>query len=150
MSEFETLYTVDDIAKMTSLTTRTIRNHLKSGLLKGRKIGGQWRFTKKDIEQYMEHQEVSESMATEMKAAVLDFVDGVNTDMQGEVQICTIADLYVSHTEAVKKRDLLLAMTCEAGFSGQFKYDYDSEQKRARFILFAQPSFIKEAMDRLG
>ena len=39
MPELEKLYTVDEIAKMTALTTRTIRNYLRSGTLKGRKIG---------------------------------------------------------------------------------------------------------------
>jgi excisionase family DNA binding protein len=47
MKEFEKMYTVEDIAQITSMTARTIRNYLKDGTLKGRKIGGQWRFTQK-------------------------------------------------------------------------------------------------------
>ena len=39
MGEFEKLYTVDDIAKLTMLTTRTIRKYLKDGLLTGQKSG---------------------------------------------------------------------------------------------------------------
>ena len=39
------LYSVEEIAQMTSVTTRTIRNYLRNGILKGRKIGGQWRFS---------------------------------------------------------------------------------------------------------
>ena len=46
----EKLYSINEIAKLTKLTDRTIRNYLASGTLKGRKIGGQWRFTRKDIE----------------------------------------------------------------------------------------------------
>ncbi len=42
-------YTISDIAKMTKLTDRTIRNYLAKGNLKGMKIGGQWRFSKNDI-----------------------------------------------------------------------------------------------------
>ena len=41
---FEKLYSVEEIAKMTSVTTRTIRNYLRNGILTGTKIGGQWRF----------------------------------------------------------------------------------------------------------
>lgn len=37
MAEFDKLYTVEDIAKMTSLTSRTIRNYLKNGSLTGKK-----------------------------------------------------------------------------------------------------------------
>lgn len=44
------LYSVEEIAQMTSVTTRTIRNYLRNGILKGRKIGGQWRFSLEDID----------------------------------------------------------------------------------------------------
>ena len=44
------LYSVEEIAQITSVTTRTIRNYLRNGILKGRKIGGQWRFSMEDIE----------------------------------------------------------------------------------------------------
>ena len=44
------LYTVADVAELTGLTSRTIRNYLKDGTLHGKKIGVQWRFTEEDIE----------------------------------------------------------------------------------------------------
>lgn len=53
MEPFEKLYSVDDVARMTLLTTRTIRNYLRSGLLQGNKIGGQWRFSIEDINRLM-------------------------------------------------------------------------------------------------
>ncbi|MFV0465537.1 MAG: helix-turn-helix domain-containing protein [Lachnospiraceae bacterium] len=43
------LYTVADVAELTGLTDRTIRNYLKDGTLHGKKIGVQWRFTEEDI-----------------------------------------------------------------------------------------------------
>lgn len=43
------LYTVADVAELTGLTSRTIRNYLKDGTLRGKKIGVQWRFTEEDI-----------------------------------------------------------------------------------------------------
>ena len=45
----EKYYSISDIAKLTKLTDRTIRNYLANGSLKGKKIGGQWRFTQSDI-----------------------------------------------------------------------------------------------------
>ena len=45
----EKLYTVADVADITGLTSRTIRNYLKEGVLKGHKIGVQWRFTEEEI-----------------------------------------------------------------------------------------------------
>lgn len=48
--EFEKLYTAEDVAEITGLTLRTIRNYIKSGKLTGRRIGVQWRFTAADIQ----------------------------------------------------------------------------------------------------
>ena len=39
----EKYYTISDIAKLTRLTDRTIRNYLANGSLNGKKVGGQWR-----------------------------------------------------------------------------------------------------------
>ena len=43
------LYTINELAKITNLTDRTIRNYLAKGNLTGIKVGGQWRFSKDDI-----------------------------------------------------------------------------------------------------
>jgi excisionase family DNA binding protein len=48
--EFEKMYTAEDVAEITGLTLRTIRNYIKSGKLTGRRIGVQWRFTAADIQ----------------------------------------------------------------------------------------------------
>ena len=45
---FEKLYTAEDVAQITGLTLRTIRNYIKSGRLKGHRVGVQWRFTEAD------------------------------------------------------------------------------------------------------
>lgn len=45
----EKLYTVADVANVTGLTSRTIRNYLKDGTLTGAKIGVQWRFTEEEV-----------------------------------------------------------------------------------------------------
>ncbi|MEK4077913.1 helix-turn-helix domain-containing protein [Paenibacillus sp. FSL M7-0656] len=42
-------WTVEDLANELQVTTRTIRNYLKSGELTGSKVGGQWRFTLDDV-----------------------------------------------------------------------------------------------------
>lgn len=50
MAMFDKMYTVDEVAELASVTSRTIRNYLKDGRLKGRKIGGQWRFTEQNVQ----------------------------------------------------------------------------------------------------
>ena len=53
-------YTVADVAALTGLTDRTIRNYLKEGTLHGKKVGVQWRFTQQDIESLFREADVTE------------------------------------------------------------------------------------------
>lgn len=45
----EKYYTLNEVAMMTGLTTRTLRNYLKMNVLKGEKLDGIWNFTEEEI-----------------------------------------------------------------------------------------------------
>lgn len=153
MNEFEKFYTVEDIANMASLTSRTIRNYLKDGSLKGRKVGGQWRFTMKDIEQLFDNGSFSKEIKTNNRQDVLDFIDGVATDFDGTIQICTIVDYYCEGLTAAKKIcDTLIAVinNPENTFSAaKFNYDYIDKERKARFTLFGTPDYIVKTLELL-
>ena len=55
MSQLERLYTMDEVSRMTNLPLRVIQNHLRTGTLRGRRLGGQWRFTSTDIQEMMDN-----------------------------------------------------------------------------------------------
>lgn len=147
MNELEKLYTVEDIANMTGLTTRTIRNYLKGGSLEGKKIGGQWRFTMNNIEKLFNNGTVSKDIQDNQKQQVLDFIDGVNTDMKGSIQICTIVDYYCDNIESAKQMaDKLVAVINnnneETKNGAKYSYEYVQKEGKARFTLFGSPSFM--------
>ncbi|MFC0233891.1 helix-turn-helix domain-containing protein [Vagococcus entomophilus] len=50
MSDF---LTVTEIANELGVTTRTIRNYISEGKLKGSKVGGQWRFLKSELYKFV-------------------------------------------------------------------------------------------------
>lgn len=154
MDQFEKLYTVDDIACMTGLTSRTIRNYLKGGSLEGKKIGGQWRFTMKDIEKLFNNGNVTKDIQDSKKQQVLDFIDGVNSDMSGEIQICTIVDYYCDNKQDAKiLADKLAAVINHSGEDtndgAKYSYDYIEKEAKARFILFGSPAFIIKTLELL-
>ena len=60
----KTIYSIDDISKMTMLSTRTIRNYIKLGLLNGSKTNGYWQFTSDDISKFMNNDYVTQSLNT--------------------------------------------------------------------------------------
>ncbi|MBN2240886.1 MAG: helix-turn-helix domain-containing protein [Dehalococcoidales bacterium] len=153
MSEFEKLYTVEDIAKMTSLTSRTIRNYLKDGSLQGRKIGGQWRFTFKDIQKLFDNSSYRKDISVERKQQIMDFIDGVNTDIQGDIQVCTVADCYCENRNAGQKTYEKLVTVInnqpDGAARARFDYEYIEKENKARFTLFGSPEFIIETLRQL-
>jgi excisionase family DNA binding protein len=150
---FEKLYTVEDIATMAGLTSRTIRNYLKDGSLKGKKIGGQWRFTMKDIEQLFDNGGFSKELKNNNRQDVMDFIDGVMADFQGPIQLCTIADYYCgSMLDAKKMCDTLIAVinNPENKFpKAKFNYEYIESDGKARFTLFGTPDYICKVLELL-
>lgn len=42
-------YTIYEVAEILKLHERTIRNHIKSGTLKAKKVGKSWRIKKEDL-----------------------------------------------------------------------------------------------------
>lgn len=69
-------YTVADVAALTGLTDRTIRNYLKEGTLHGKKVGVQWRFTQQDIESLFREADVTEPFTELLDELVSDFLHG--------------------------------------------------------------------------
>lgn len=152
MKEFEELYTVDDIAQMTMLTSRTIRNYLKDGLLTGRKIGGQWRFTKKDVENLFNNHVVEEEIKDHRRQEVMDFINGVNTDIDGEIQLCTIADYYCNDKQTamnLSSRFSEIISAQKAPTTHRFHYEYIDKEQKARYTFFGTPMYIKETVNIL-
>lgn len=153
MNEFEKLYTVEDIANMTSLTSRTIRNYLKDGSLQGKKIGGQWRFTIEDIKRLFDNSSFSKEITDNKKQEVLDFIEGVNTDIQGSVQVCTIADYYFDEqNEAKQLCDKLISIfnNPDNKFNmAKFSYEIIDKENKARFTLFGPTDYIIKMLESI-
>ena len=139
-------YTVDDIALILRVTTRTVRNYLKDGSLKGRKIGGGWRFTEDDFMKFLSSAGIVEKIKDDTKQDVIDFLDGLNTDMSGEIQICTIIDVYRSVKAVEELRNALMRLT-DAHGKYHFSFTYTEAEGRARFTLFGTVEYIAQAME---
>ncbi len=95
-------YTINDVAKMTGFTTRTLRNYIGAGLLEGEKTEGVWKFTPEDFSKFISHPSVFSGIKSKHQAQVFDFL--VN-DTKKENQICTILDFYVSDGESSELSD---------------------------------------------
>lgn len=93
----EKYYTINEVAVMTGLTTRTLRNYLKMDILKGEKIDGIWQFTEEEFAEFLQNPYVKPSLQAKNKAIVFDFL-AQNKKCKNE--ICTMLDVCVEHSEA--------------------------------------------------
>ena len=152
MTEFEKLYTVEDIAKMTSFTSRTIRNYLKDGSLQGQKIGGQWRFSMENIKRLFNNRNFTNDISSKNQQQILDFVDGANTDIQGKIQVCTIVDYYCENPQAGKQLYEKLVTVINSNdndIPAKFNYSFIEKGRKARFTLFGNPDYIVKTLQLL-
>lgn len=90
-------YSIDDVAKMTGLTTRTLRNYLNDGHIHGQKIDGKWRFSIKDFEAILKNPFVFSSIKSKNNAVVFDFLKDAKKTKD---RTCMIIDKFVCSKEA--------------------------------------------------
>jgi len=142
----EDFYTVEDIALMLRVTTRTVRNYLKDGTLKGRKIGGGWRFTDDDLSSLFSNTSVLKDQLNQDRQDVVDFLDGVYPEIDGEIQICTVIDVYHDSDATMKLRDAIIRLVDKDG-KCCVSFTYLESENKARFTLFGSHDYIGQVMD---
>ena len=123
-------YNMNQVAMITGLTTRTLRNHLKLGLLKGEKIDGNWSFTEEDIAHFLDNPAVRQAVSSKQHALVYDFL---GDDYKKTNRICTILDFPVSGEEARSISDFFCKEINENGSDIMFRFIW--EKHIARVIL---------------
>ena len=136
-------YNIKELAMMTGLTTRTLRNYLRSGLLNGDKIDGMWQFTAENISDFISNPIVKPSIQAKNKAIIFNFLAD---DHKKEDSICTILDLHVSAAEA----DKISAFFCEQIShinSGNIRFSYERNRTNSRIILSGSEEAVQELLN---
>lgn len=160
------MYTVEDVAKLTGLTTRTIRNYLKDGKLKGKKVGSKWRFSEanvsalitdfggaledeefekakvKDVQKEAEAT-LTEETAIAKESSVLDGMTFEEESLKGffankhDVENCCVIIDFPLVDAKTTRRLLLKFMSSTNGYSEEDKPVYTYEVKEAeQFVRF--------------
>lgn len=91
-------FSIDDIATITGLTTRTLRNYISDGFLVGDKNSGKWLFTPEQVSAFLEHNAVKPTLQAKRNAIVYDHL--ANEAMDTE-RMCTILDIPGADSEKV-------------------------------------------------
>ena len=143
----EKLYSVEEVAEMTAVTTRTIRNYLRKGVLTGTKIGGQWRFRQEDIMHMFNQEKTASDFRETSSRIVRDFLGGQYKPFSKLVSICTVADVACTKEQAKAMSKTLCALWKQADIRGiTFRYDYLEDSEAARFTFVAPLTLTENAL----
>ena len=135
-------YTINELAMITGLTTRTLRNYIKLDILKGEKVDGVWRFTPEEISAFVSHPTVKPSIQAKNKAIVLDFLAN---DSKKENEICTVLDMYVDEAEADEVSEFFCNQINHA--DGKIRFSYERHGKHTRVILSGYEDVVMEMLN---
>ncbi len=118
----ERKYNLNELALMTGLTTRTLRNYLAQGFLHGEKADGVWQFSDADLDRFFSDPFVKEGLRIRRSSAVFDFLAGRDKE---KARSCVILDIPASRKEG----DRISAFFCERmrdASDAVFNYGWDS------------------------
>lgn len=134
-------YNLNQLAMITEFTTRTLRNHLKQGILNGEKIEGVWNFTEKEVDDYLGDFSVKQAIASNHHAVIYVFL---SDSFKKTNRICTIMDCPVSQEEAISIAKFFSTEITEHGTDIQFRFI--NERFFSRFILAGSEQAVADLM----
>ena len=136
--------TIEDIAAMTGLSTRTVRSYLASGQLEGEKIDGAWRFTPEQFEVFLRQDMVRQSVRAKENGRVYDFL---LTERRKENAACLIWDWPV---EGGEEESRLRKRLMEAVNGLGLGCAYHFENGCARAIVTGTPDGLGKLLAQMG
>lgn len=140
MKEF---YTVEDIAAMTGLSTRTVRSYLASGQLEGEKCDGAWRFTAEQFGEFLGQDMVRQSVRAKGNGKIYDFL----LTRRKESAACLIWDWPAEGGEEEERlRERLMAAVNELELGCAYRF----EEGCARAVLTGTPEALGKLLAQIG
>lgn len=138
-------YTIEEVAAMTMLSTRTIRHYVSVGLLEGDKADGAWRFTPEQFGAFLNQDMVRQSVKAKANGMIYDFL---REEKKREDDVCAVVDLPVSDAEAQAGLCTALMEQINA-LDLRCSYRYEARSGAVRLILRGTPTQTARFFDAL-
>ena len=136
----EKKYDLNDVAMMTGFTTRTLRNYLTQGLLKGEKVNGAWQFTAGDLDAFFSEPFVKEGLRIKRSGAVFDFLA---ERKKPAARTCVILDIPAS----LKKSNEISSFFCaRMNEAEDVSFTFDTDKGVCRVILTGEAAQVAMIM----
>ena len=115
-------YNLNGLAMMTGFTTRTLRNYMNQGLLKGEKTDGVWRFTAEDVDRFFAEPFVKEGLRIKRNSVVFDFLADRK---KKNARTCVVLDVPAARTKGMEISRFFCDLMNDAEDT-VFTFDWDS------------------------
>lgn len=133
------MYTIKDLALMSGLTERTLRNYLQMGVLKGEKIDGVWQFSMEQIEDFWATDYAKAAIKTNRKALLFDYLRNPPEDKN---TMCAVMNFPKENWKKVSN------FFCDAVSKGKnLQMTFDSEKGMNKVILIGDYSTVCEILN---
>ena len=137
----EKTYTMQDVAAMTGLTTRTLRTYQQQGFLRGEKENGVWRFTDEALEGFLRNPAVLPAVRARQHSIVYDFV---LQNRKAQDELCAVWDIRAEDGKAVS------AFLCREMERRQgLRFTFLQTGETSRVILCGKPEAALDLLNAL-
>ncbi len=136
-------FSLNDLAMITGLSTRTIRTYITTGFLSGEKIDGAWVFTHEQVLAFIENKAVQPSIKAKKNAIVFDFL---GTKPYNNDKMCTILDLAAK--EALTASVFFCEKISECSPEAELRFASDPVGTGVRLILSGSPKDVMNLMNQ--
>ena len=136
-------FSINDLAMITGLSTRTIRTYITTGFLSGEKIDGAWVFTHEQVLAFIENKAVQPSIKAKKNAIVFDFL---GTKPYNNDKMCTILDLAAK--EALTASVFFCEKISECSPEAELRFASDPIGTGVRLILSGSPKDVMNLMNQ--
>jgi len=131
-------YTINEVAVMTGLTTRTIRNYLRDGQASASKTeDGKWVFSLEECQAMFSNPYVAAAIKAKNSAPVLDFL---GDERKKADSLCLILDRRLSDEAALELSERVCAAM--RGMSG-VDFRFEKKGDRVRVILTGEEEKVR-------
>ncbi|MEF3304970.1 helix-turn-helix domain-containing protein [Paenibacillus sp. GYB003] len=145
------MYTVEQVAAMLELHPRTIRRYIREGRLSASKVGGEWRMREEDVDAFAGG--IVLDLHERSKRDIESFLNGDRIGADERMTVCSVLDGRLEPQEAADLSQRIVAIMNEDDASrgqAKFQYMYLNEEKKSRFIIWGNPSFVGKLLSEVG
>ena len=136
------MYTINHVALMSGLSSRTIRNYMKMGFIEGEMINGVWHFSTEAVGDFFANPNVAPAIKTKRNALIFDFLAD---DYKQQDDMCTVID----HRANLEEANAISEFFCDAinrEWSGIVRFGFSFNGNHARVILTGPEDAVQQLL----